>query len=118
MPGERHFEAEAAQDEPEFAPGLPLVEPRLIVRTARELVGLPDPQSEDLLLGPLVVRGARTIIVADTGHGKTSLSLQFGAAVLTGAEALGFRGARSGPLFVVDLEQGIRSIKRALRDAG
>jgi len=67
--------------------------------------------------GPLVIRGARTIIVGDTGHGKTALSLQIAAAILTGADVLGYQGASTGPVMVIDLEQGIRSIKRALREA-
>jgi len=103
--------------EPEFAPELPKVEPRLTVRTAREIMAWPEPDGEDLLLGPLVRRRTRTIIVGDTGHGKTSLAFQLGGAVLTGSEALGYTGAAVGPLLVVDLEQGLRSIKRALRDA-
>jgi hypothetical protein len=86
------------------------------VRTAREICGLPDPPESDLLLGPLIVRGARTIIVGDTGHGKTSLALQLATAVLTGNETLGYVGAHVGPALVVDLEQGERSIKRILRE--
>src|SRR5262249_52997398 len=108
-------------DEIEASPfhenGSALAAQRPIVRTARAVVALPEPEGDDLLLGPLVMRGARTIVVADTGHGKTTLCLQLGAAVLTGAEALGYTGAGRGPLLVVDLEQGIRSIKRSLRDA-
>lgn len=91
---------------------------RLNVRTASEICATPDPPESDLLLGPLVVRGARTVIVGDTGHGKTTLALQLGSAVLTGAECLGYQGATDGPLLVFDLEQGERSIKRVLREAG
>lgn len=85
--------------------------------TARELCALPDPPESDMLLGPLAVRGARTIVVGDTGHGKTSFVLQIAGAILTGRDMLGYKGAGCGPVLVVDLEQGIRSIKRALRDA-
>jgi hypothetical protein len=99
------------------APELPAVEPTFTVRTAREIAALPEPEASDLLLGPLVIRGARTILVADTGHGKTTLAFQFGHAVLTGTYALGHTGAGAGPVLVVDLEQGTRSIKRSLRDA-
>jgi hypothetical protein len=91
---------------------------RLEELTARELMALPDPLADAMLVGPLVARGGRTIIVGDTGHGKTALALQLAASVLTGAEALGYQGARTGPVLIVDLEQGLRSIKRALRDAG
>jgi KaiC/GvpD/RAD55 family RecA-like ATPase len=90
----------------------------LTVRTARELLGLPEPPEGDLLLGPLIVRGGRTIIVGDTGHGKTTLAAQMVAAVLTGADVLGYTGAGLGPVLVLDLEQGVRSIKRTLRDTG
>jgi hypothetical protein len=69
-------------------------------------------------MGPFIVRGHRTVMVADTGHGKTTLAMQLAAAVLTGAEALGYTGVGAGPILVVDLEQGIRSIKRILREAG
>lgn len=86
------------------------------VWTGRELCALPEPDEADMLLGPLLTRAGRTIIVADTGHGKTSLALQLGAAVLSGAEMFGYRGAGVGPLLVVDCEQGRRSIKRGLRD--
>jgi hypothetical protein len=85
--------------------------------TARELMALPEPAEDATLAGPLVIRGARTIIVGDTGHGKTALSLQIAAAILTGADVLGYQGASTGPVMVIDLEQGIRSIKRALREA-
>jgi AAA domain len=87
------------------------------VRTARELCSLADPPAADLLVGPFVVRGQRTIIVGDSGHGKTTLCLQLLAAVVTGGEVFNCKGARSGPVLVIDLEQGVRSIKRALREA-
>lgn len=110
------------EPEVEFAPELPRVAVvdgfRLVARTAREICDAPDPPADHQLLGPLIGRGARTIVVADTGHGKTSLGLQLGRAVLTGQEALGYEGAGVGPLLVLDLEQGERSIKRSLRDAG
>jgi len=102
-----------------FAPALPPVEVfRLLVRTAREICETPDPPDSHQLVGPLVGRGSRTIVVADTGHGKTTLALQLAKAVLTGHEALGYDGAGVGPVLVLDLEQGERSIKRTLRDAG
>jgi hypothetical protein len=108
---------------PDYSPngGAPADEPppsTLPIYTARQLMAIPDPDESALLLGPLVVRGARTIVVGDTGHGKTTLVLQMGAAILTGDDMLGHQGARTGPLLVLDLEQGIRSIKRSLRDAG
>jgi hypothetical protein len=85
---------------------------------APRVMELPDPLAEGMLLGPLVVRPARTVIVGDTGHGKTALAAQFVRAVLAGDECLGYRGARLGPAMIVDLEQGLRSVKRTLREAG
>jgi len=90
----------------------------LDVRTAREISALPEPDESDMLVGPLVVRGARTIIVADTGHGKTTLAMQLASAALSGWEVFGYFGAHVACVLVVDLEQGIRSIKRTLREAG
>ena len=90
----------------------------LDVYTAAELSALPDPPESDYLLGPYVVRGARTIIVGDTGHGKTTLALRIVATILTGGEQLGEQGAGIGPALVVDAEQGLRSIKRVLRETG
>lgn len=121
---ERYFEPAGAQPPQDTtapaketsAPREPASLPRVV--TARELCALPDPDDSDMLLGPLVVRGARTIIVADTGHGKTTFALQLAKAILTGGEMLGHDGAGVGPVLVIDLEQGIRSIKRSLRDAG
>jgi AAA domain len=91
---------------------------RFTVWTGRALGELPDPGEADMLAGPLVVRGARTIIVGDTGHGKTTLAAQLAAAVLTGDEVLSYTGAGVGPVLIVDLEQGIRSLKRTAREVG
>jgi len=96
----------------------PSTTPALPALTARELVARPDPPESAMLLGPLVVRGARIIVVGDTGHGKTTFVLQLATAVLTGGEMLGYEGAGVGPVVVVDLEQGFRTIKRTLREAG
>jgi hypothetical protein len=91
---------------------------RFNVETARQLAQLPDPPAEHALLGPLVYRGHRTILVGDTGHGKTSLALRMLGAIVAGGELLGHAGAGVGPALVLDLEQGIRSIKRGLIEAG
>jgi hypothetical protein len=89
----------------------------LEVLSARSFSALPEPDRSGQLLGPLVVRGFRTIVVAETGHGKTTLTLQMLAGIVTGAHVLGHAGAGVGPVLVVDLEQGRRSIKRGLREA-
>jgi hypothetical protein len=91
---------------------------RLLVRTAPEIMELPEPPESYRLLGPLVFRGSRTIVVGDTGHGKTSFALQMLASILHGSDMLGWKGAGVGPVLVVDLEQGIRSIKRGIRESG
>lgn len=90
---------------------------RLLVRTAPEIMELPEPPESYRLLGPLVFRGSRTIVLGDTGHGKTSFALQMLAAILHGDEMLSWSGSGTGPALVVDLEQGIRSIKRGIRES-
>jgi hypothetical protein len=104
----------------DFAPELPSIETgfRLDVLTARELCALPDPPVEARLLGELVVRGYRTVIGGDTGAGKSTFALAVLAAIIGGCEFLGFSGAGGCRALVLDLEQGIRSVKRRLREAG
>lgn len=84
--------------------------------TAKDLCDTPDDPAAELL-GPLIQKGGRTIIVGDTGEGKTTLALQMVKTTLTGETFLGYQGIGGGRALAVDLEQGIRSIKRALRDA-
>jgi hypothetical protein len=91
--------------------------PIFVTETAPEIMALAEPDENGDLLGPLVRASARTIIVGDTGHGKTSLALAMLAAVLSGETLLEHTGAGRGPALVVDLEQGLRSIKRGLREA-
>jgi hypothetical protein len=69
----------------------------LTVYTAAELCALPDPDTSDYLLGAFVIRGARTIIVGDTGHGKTTLALSMLRAILAGEELIGERGSGAVP---------------------
>jgi len=87
------------------------------IHIARDFLELPEP-SEVELLGPLVQRGARTLVGGDSGHGKTTLVYAMTAAVLKGDELLGYMGASEGPALIIDLEQGVRSIKRSIRYAG
>lgn len=89
----------------------------LEVMTARAVCELPEPPVEDELVGPLVVRGGRLVLGGHTGEGKTTLGLQILAAIATGGELLGWQ-ARKGRALVIDAEQGLRTIKRRLREAG
>jgi len=99
----------------------PASEPRgfeLEVLTAAALCALPDPPKEARLLSELVVRGYRTVIGGDTGAGKSTMALAIVAAVVHGEDFLGFQGAGDCRALVIDLEQGLRSVKRRLREAG
>jgi hypothetical protein len=93
-------------------------EVELVAYSARALMALPDPPASGELLGQLVYQGSRTILVGATGHGKTTLALQMVRAIVAGEEWLGLAGAGRGPALILDLEQGLKSIKRGLRDAG
>lgn len=87
------------------------------VLTARALCALPDPPRSDELLGPLVVRGCRTIIGGHTGEGKSTYTTALVAAIVKGEPFLEWQGA-GGRALVLDLEQGLRTVKRVLREAG
>ena len=102
-------ETPASSDEPSGPP--------FEVLTARQLCLLPDPPTSDYLLGPLLVRGTRTVLGAHTGEGKTTLALEMTAAVVHEREWLGWTGA-GGRVLVIDAEQGLRTIKRRLREIG
>jgi hypothetical protein len=87
------------------------------VLTARQPCELPDPPESDYLLGPLLLRGARTVLGAHTGEGKTTLALELVRAVAMRDEFLEWTGA-AGRALVIDAEQGLRTIKRRLREVG
>jgi hypothetical protein len=89
----------------------------LEVQSARDILAIPDPPSDANLLGPLVMRGARTVIGAHTGEGKTTIALQMIQAVTTRRNFLAYTGA-GGKVLIIDAEQGLRTIKRRLREAG
>jgi hypothetical protein len=104
----------------EVEPGSVTAQPRaagLIVRTAKELCELPDPAADAEQVGPVIVRGARSVVGGHTGEGKTTLALQAGAAVANGTDFLGWK-AKPGRVLVIDPEQGLRTAKRRLREAG
>jgi hypothetical protein len=88
----------------------------LDVRSARELCALPDPPEDERLLGPLLLRGQRLVLGAHTGEGKTSMALQIVHALTTSGEFLEWQGA-GGRVLVLDAEQGLRTVKRRLREA-
>lgn len=87
------------------------------VVTAAALCDEPDVDTGQLL-GPLVLSAGRTIVVGDTGEGKTTMALQIVRTILNGDEFVGWEGAGTGRALIIDLEQGRRSVKRSLRDAG
>jgi RecA-family ATPase len=89
----------------------------LRVQTAQALCAEPDPPASDELLGQLVIRGHRTVIGGRTGEGKTTLTLRIAQAVVAGSDFLDWQGG-GGRALIVDAEQGARSIKRQLREAG
>lgn len=107
--------------------GAPLVEhaevpvstagPVFSIMSAKQLCSLPDLEPDASLLGPALVRGARTLIGAHTGHGKTTFALGMVRAVVDSNEFLGWKGA-GGRALVIDAEQGQRTIQRQLREAG
>jgi hypothetical protein len=86
-------------------------------RTARETVELPEPDNVELC-GPIAVCGNRTVVLAATGHGKSTLSYQVVRAVTQGEPFLDWSGVGGVRALIVDLEQGLRSVKRSLREAG
>jgi len=87
------------------------------VLTARAICELPEPDREAELLGPLVVAGQRTVVGGYTGEGKTSFVLRLVKAITAGEEFLEWKGA-GGRALIVDAEQGLRTIKRRLREVG
>ena len=91
---------------------------QLDVLTARALCELPDPPATDELLGTLVVRGQRVVLGGHTGEGKTTMSLQIIRAILAGDDFLEWKGRGDCKALFIDAEQGLRSIKRRLREAG
>jgi hypothetical protein len=89
----------------------------LDVLTAKALCELPDPPGSDELLGPVLMRGNRLVIGAHTGEGKTTATLALVRAVVLEETFLDWTGA-GGRALVIDAEQGLKTIKRRLREAG
>jgi hypothetical protein len=90
----------------------------LQVMTARDLCALPDPPTTDELLGPLVIRGQRLVLGGHTGEGKTSLVFQIVRAIVLGEQLFEWQGIGNVRALVIDAEQGLKTVKRRLREAG
>jgi hypothetical protein len=88
------------------------------ILTARETCALPDPPESDKLLGDFVIRGNRIIVGGHTGEGKTTMALQIIRAIVAGETFLEWDGPGDLRALVVDAEQGLRTVKRRLREAG
>lgn len=89
--------------------------PSLRAQTAREICALPDPAQSREVVGPLLVRGERTVLGGHTGEGKTTFGLQLIRAAIYGDDFLGYAGS-GGSALVIDAEQGLRTVKRRLRE--
>ena len=90
---------------------------KLDVLSARKTCELPDPPESDQLLGELLTRGSRLVVGAHTGEGKTTISLWIARAITHEEEFLGWQG-RGGRVLVIDAEQGLKTVKRRLAEAG
>lgn len=81
--------------------------------TVGQLREMEPPESEQLL-GPLLVRRGRTLIAGHTGEGKTTLAMWMVSCAARGEEFLGWKGAGDLRVMVIDVEQGIRDVKRVI----
>jgi hypothetical protein len=90
---------------------------RLSVISALALCELPDPPGDAQLMGPVLQRGQRLVLGGHTGEGKTSLALQLVRATVDAEPFLDWQGT-GGRALVLDLEQGLGTVKRRLREAG
>lgn len=106
--------ASVGRYEPEGEPEEPFA---LEVMTARAVADLPDPPRSDELLGPLLQRGTRLVLGGGTGEGKTTLSMAMVRAVVAGETLLDWTGS-GGRALVLDAEQGLKTVKRRLREGG
>lgn len=82
--------------------------------SAREVCELPLPETESVL-GPIFA-GARLVIGGASGQGKTTLTMGMVAAIANGSKFLDWQGC-GGTVLIFDLEQGLRSVQRCLREA-
>jgi hypothetical protein len=82
-----------------------------------DFLAIPDSDESLQLLGPLIVRGARTTIGADSGHGKSTLVSRILKVLVDGGEFLTWGSDGGNRVLVVDAEMGAHSIKRQYREA-
>ena len=82
--------------------------------TAREVCELPLPEA-DAVLGPIYA-GCRVIVAGASGEGKTTTAMGMTHAIAEGGRFLEWQGC-GGTVMIVDLEQGLRSVQRSLREA-
>ena len=82
--------------------------------SAREVCALPLPEAAPVL-GPIYA-GCRVIVAGASGEGKTTVSMGMTRAIAEGDRFLDWTGC-GGTVMIVDLEQGLRSVQRSLREA-
>jgi hypothetical protein len=101
----------------EYAPE-PIEAFTLVPKTARVLCAQPDPPETDRIVGPILARGERVLIAAETGAGKTTFMQRVVQAATEGGELLDWEARGGARVLILDLEQGLKSVKRGLREAG
>lgn len=94
------------------------------VLTARQLYEEDVPSWEPILAakdgqrGPFMVPGWRIVIGGESGAGKTTMSLRLVRAVALGEDFLEWKALRPGRVLILDLEQGLRTVRRRLEETG
>lgn len=83
--------------------------------TAREVCELALPEGQEIL-GKLGMAAGRLVIGGDSGDGKTTAVMGMVGAVAHGTRWLDWRGC-GGTVLVFDLEQGLRTVQRRLKEA-
>jgi hypothetical protein len=98
--------------------GRPGATERFVPISAAEFCSQDFDDSSEELLGPLVVRGHRTIIAGPTGEGKTTFTYQALHAISAGEPFLDWQGCGECRILIIDLEQSKRSLGKTLRERG
>jgi len=91
-----------------------------LMLTARAMSARPAPARALQVVGPLIQRGMRTTLGAQTGEGKSTLALQAIRALVNREPFLdsAWVPPTPGRALIVDLEQGEETLKIRLREAG